>query len=199
MNSPLDRTRRVFTLLWEEVTEAPQGDRLAAGERLGVRDARQMPPEAGPVEDRVDHAGPPLGLVVDELGPVAPQRLDLRREVVGDVHQQARPLDDPEVDAEVIKDPRGVVGGAGDVGLRELAPEPGILDQFWLWSMQGSLKSIYECIKAFSETDLTEDLKKIDVPTLLLHAKDDQIVESMFSLIAQRKAAEQATVAVEVQ
>jgi non-heme chloroperoxidase len=58
---------------------------------------------------------------------------------------------------------------------------PGILDQFWLWSMQGSLKSIYECIKAFSETDLTEDLKKIDVPTLLLHAKDDQIVPMMDS------------------
>lgn len=52
----------------------------------------------------------------------------------------------------------------------------GILDQFWLWSMQGSLKSIYECIKAFSETDFTEDLKKFDVPTLVLHGEDDQIV-----------------------
>jgi hypothetical protein len=37
-----------------------------------------------------------------------------------------------------------------------------VLDQFWLWSMQGSLKSIYECIKAFSETDFTEDLKKFE-------------------------------------
>jgi len=52
----------------------------------------------------------------------------------------------------------------------------GMLDQFWLWSMQGSLKSIYECIKAFSETDFTEDLKKFDVPTLVLHGEDDQIV-----------------------
>ncbi len=52
----------------------------------------------------------------------------------------------------------------------------GILDQFWLWSMQGSLKSIYECIQAFSETDFTEDLKKFDVPTLLLHGEDDQVV-----------------------
>jgi non-heme chloroperoxidase len=52
----------------------------------------------------------------------------------------------------------------------------GLLDQFWLWSMQGSVKSIYECIKAFSETDFTEDLKKFDVPTLLLHGEDDQIV-----------------------
>jgi non-heme chloroperoxidase len=52
----------------------------------------------------------------------------------------------------------------------------GILDQFWLWSMQGSVKSIYDCIRAFSETDFTEDLKKFDVPTLLLHGEDDQIV-----------------------
>ena len=57
----------------------------------------------------------------------------------------------------------------------------GILDQFWLWSMQGSLKSIYECIKAFSETDFTEDLKKFDVSTLLLHGEDDQVVPVMDS------------------
>src|ERR1043166_6742847 len=43
----------------------------------------------------------------------------------------------------------------------------GVLDQFWLWSMQSGLKNAYDCIKAFSETDFTEDLKKIDVPTLL--------------------------------
>jgi non-heme chloroperoxidase len=52
----------------------------------------------------------------------------------------------------------------------------GILDQFWLWSMQAGLKNAYESIKAFSETDFTEDLKKIDVPTLVLHGEDDQIV-----------------------
>jgi non-heme chloroperoxidase len=52
----------------------------------------------------------------------------------------------------------------------------GTLDQFWLWSMQAGLKSSYESIKAFSETDFTEDLKKIDVPTLVLHGEDDQIV-----------------------
>ena len=52
----------------------------------------------------------------------------------------------------------------------------GILDQFWLWSMQSGQKNAYECIKAFSETDFTEDLKKFDVPTLLLHGEDDQIV-----------------------
>jgi non-heme chloroperoxidase len=52
----------------------------------------------------------------------------------------------------------------------------GTLDQFWLWSMQAGLKNAYECIKAFSETDFTDDLKKIDIPTLLLHGEDDQIV-----------------------
>ncbi len=52
----------------------------------------------------------------------------------------------------------------------------GVLDQFWLWSMQSGLKNAYECVKAFSETDFTEDLKKIDVPALLLHGEDDQIV-----------------------
>jgi len=52
----------------------------------------------------------------------------------------------------------------------------GTLDQFWLWSMQAGLLNAYESIKAFSETDFTEDLKKFDVPTLVLHGEDDQIV-----------------------
>jgi non-heme chloroperoxidase len=52
----------------------------------------------------------------------------------------------------------------------------GVLDQFWVWSMQSGLKNAYESIKAFSETDFTEDLKKFDVPTLVLHGEDDQIV-----------------------
>jgi len=52
----------------------------------------------------------------------------------------------------------------------------GIREMFWLWSMQAGLKAAYDCIKAFSETDLTEDLKTIDVPTLIIHGDDDQIV-----------------------
>ena len=52
----------------------------------------------------------------------------------------------------------------------------GILDQFWLWSMQAGLRNAYDSIKAFSETDFTEDLKKFDVPTLVMHGEDDQIV-----------------------
>jgi len=53
---------------------------------------------------------------------------------------------------------------------------PGMLDQFWLWSMQAGLKNSYDSIKAFSETDFTEDLKKFDVPTLVMHGEDDQVV-----------------------
>jgi non-heme chloroperoxidase len=52
----------------------------------------------------------------------------------------------------------------------------GVLDTFWLWSMQVGYAAAYDCIKAFSETDFTEDLKKIDVPTLFIHGSDDQIV-----------------------
>jgi non-heme chloroperoxidase len=52
----------------------------------------------------------------------------------------------------------------------------GMLDQFWLWSMQSGLKNSYDSIKAFSETDFTEDLKKFDVPTLVMHGEDDQVV-----------------------
>ena len=52
----------------------------------------------------------------------------------------------------------------------------GLLDQFWTWSMQAGLKNAYECVQAFSETDFTEDLRKFDIPTLVLHGEDDQIV-----------------------
>jgi non-heme chloroperoxidase len=52
----------------------------------------------------------------------------------------------------------------------------GLRDSFWLWSMQVGLKGAYDCIKAFSETDLTEDLQRVDVPTLIVHGDDDQIV-----------------------
>jgi len=52
----------------------------------------------------------------------------------------------------------------------------GIREHWWLQGMLGSIKAHYECIKVFSETDTTEDLKKIDIPVLVLHSKDDQIV-----------------------
>jgi non-heme chloroperoxidase len=52
----------------------------------------------------------------------------------------------------------------------------GMMDSFWLQGMQAGHKNTFDCIKAFSETDFTEDLKRIDVPTLVVHGDDDQIV-----------------------
>ncbi|NDZ12018.1 alpha/beta hydrolase [Variovorax sp. WS11] len=52
----------------------------------------------------------------------------------------------------------------------------GIRQHWWLQGMMGGIKAHYDCVKAFSETDFTEDLKKIDVPTLIMHGDDDQIV-----------------------
>jgi non-heme chloroperoxidase len=52
----------------------------------------------------------------------------------------------------------------------------GLRDSFWLQGMQAGFKAVYDCIKAFSETDCTEDLEKFDVPTLILHGDADQIV-----------------------
>ncbi len=55
-------------------------------------------------------------------------------------------------------------------------PSPGLVDWFWMQGMLASHKATFDCIKAFSETDFSEDLKKFDVPTLVLHGDDDQIV-----------------------
>ncbi len=52
----------------------------------------------------------------------------------------------------------------------------GLIDAFWLQGMQAGHRNTFECIKAFSETDFTQDLMKFDVPTLILHGDDDQIV-----------------------
>ena len=52
----------------------------------------------------------------------------------------------------------------------------GVRDKFWLQGMQGGIKPQYDCIKAFSETDFTEDLKKIGIPVMVMHGDDDQIV-----------------------
>jgi len=71
----------------------------------------------------------------------------------------------------------------------------GTLDQFWLWSMQSGLKNSYESIKAFSETDFSEDLRKFDIPTLVMHGEDDQIVPVKNSA---RKSAQLIKGAVEI-
>ena len=63
----------------------------------------------------------------------------------------------------------------------------GLRDSFWLQGMLAGHKAVYDCIKAFSETDFTEDLKKFDVPTLILHGDDDQIVPIADSALLSSK------------
>jgi non-heme chloroperoxidase len=69
----------------------------------------------------------------------------------------------------------------------------GIVDAFWRLGMQASIKAVYDCIAQFSETDFTEDLKRIDVPTLLVHGDDDQIVPIAGSSIRSAKLVKDAT------
>ena len=72
----------------------------------------------------------------------------------------------------------------------------GLRDSFWLQGMLCGHKAAYECIKAFSETDFTEDLKKFDVPTLILHGDDDQIVPIGASALLSAKLVKGATLKV---
>jgi non-heme chloroperoxidase len=72
----------------------------------------------------------------------------------------------------------------------------GLRESFWLQGMMCGLPGAYDCIKAFSETDLTEDLKKIDVPTLILHGDDDQIVPIGASALLSSKIVKDATLKV---
>jgi non-heme chloroperoxidase len=72
----------------------------------------------------------------------------------------------------------------------------GVQDNFWLAGMLGSHKSQYDTIKAFSETDFTEDLRKIDIPILILHGDDDQIVPIVASGLKSAKILKKATLKV---
>ena len=72
----------------------------------------------------------------------------------------------------------------------------GVRDSFWLQGMQCSIKGAYDCIKAFSETDFTGDLKKMDVPTLILHGDADQIVPIGTSAMMSAKLVKNATLKV---
>ena len=72
----------------------------------------------------------------------------------------------------------------------------GVRDSFWLQGMQCSIKGAYDCIKAFSETDFTYDLKKMDVPTLILHGDADQIVPIGTSAMMSAKLVKNATLKV---
>ncbi|MBD2206264.1 alpha/beta hydrolase [Calothrix sp. FACHB-1219] len=72
----------------------------------------------------------------------------------------------------------------------------GMIDWFWLQGMLAGHKNTFDCIKAFSETDFTEDLKKFDVPTLIIHGDDDQIVPIAAAGIASAKIVKNATLKV---
>src|SRR6202795_1672315 len=72
----------------------------------------------------------------------------------------------------------------------------GIREKWWLQGMLGGVKAGYDCIKAFSETDFTEDLKKFDVPTLILHGDDDQIVPVGAAALQSSKLVKGATLKV---
>jgi non-heme chloroperoxidase len=72
----------------------------------------------------------------------------------------------------------------------------GLRDSFWLQGMLAGHKAVYDCIKAFSETDFSEDLKKFDVPTLILHGDDDQIVPIGVSALLSSKLVKGATLKV---
>ena len=72
----------------------------------------------------------------------------------------------------------------------------GICDHWWLQGMMGGIKAHYDCIKAFSETDFTEDLKKIDIPVLVMHGDDDQIVPIGASALMSVKLLKKGTLKV---
>jgi non-heme chloroperoxidase len=72
----------------------------------------------------------------------------------------------------------------------------GVRDSFWLQGMQAGFKAVLDCVKAFSETDFTEDLKKFDVPTLIMHGEDDQIVPIGASAMLSSKMVKGATLKV---
>lgn len=72
----------------------------------------------------------------------------------------------------------------------------GVRDSFWLQGMQAGMKNVYECVKVFSETDQTEDLKKFDVPTLIIQGDDDQIVPIGAAAMLSSKIVKGATLKV---
>ena len=85
--------------------------------------------------------------------------------------------------AQFFKDFSAPFFGANRAGAKV---SQAVLDLFWLQCMQVGFKNVFECVKAFSETDFNEDLKKFDVPTLVLHGDDDQIVP--FGISGQRSS-----------
>ena len=92
--------------------------------------------------------------------------------------------------SQFFKDLSGPFYGANRPGSKA---SQGLRDSFWMQGMMCGLKGAYDCIKVFSETDQTEDLKKFDVPTLILHGDDDQIVPIGNSALLSSKIVKGAT------
>ncbi len=86
--------------------------------------------------------------------------------------------------SQFFKDLSGPFYGANRTGVRV---SQGLRDSFWLQGTVAGFKSVIDCIKAFSETDFTADLKTFDVPTLILHGDDDQIVPICASAMLSSK------------
>src|SRR5712675_2311127 len=95
--------------------------------------------------------------------------------------------------SQVFKDLTAPFYGANRPGAKV---SQGLRDSFWMQGMQDGLKGVIDCIEAFSETDFTEDLKKLDVPTLILHGDDDQIVPIADSAMLSAKLVRGATLKV---
>jgi non-heme chloroperoxidase len=75
-------------------------------------------------------------------------------------------------------------------------PEQGLIDEFWFQGLEGAVNALYACIKVFSETDFTEDMKKINIPTLFIHGDDDQIVPFQDSAAIGSKLVKNSTLKV---
>ena len=95
--------------------------------------------------------------------------------------------------SQFFKDLSGPFYGANRPGAKV---SQGLRDSFWMQGMQAGFKGVIDCIKAFSETDFTEDLKKIDVPTLIMHGDDDQIVPIGASAMLSAKLVKRPTLKV---
>ena len=91
--------------------------------------------------------------------------------------------------AQFFKDLTGPFYGANRPGSKV---SQGLRDSFWRQGMQAGIKAVYDCVKAFSETDQTDDLRMLTVPTLLIHGDDDQIVPIGASAHAAVKIAPKA-------
>ena len=95
--------------------------------------------------------------------------------------------------SQFFKDLSGPFYGANRPGAKV---SQGLRDSFWMLGMQAGFKGVIDCIKAFSETDFTEDLKSIDVPTLIMHGDDDQIVPIGASALLSAKIVKGSTLKV---